>query len=893
MKIQLSSIQMKITLWAGLCLVLVAAAIIAYAALSVRQTALRAAQDNAIAVAQSHAAIIDAELEIPLDAARTLAQILKTVKTQQIELSRVEVNAMLRQMTTDNPTFLGTYTLWEPDAFDGQDAQYAGTTDHDATGRFTPYLVRSNGQVIADGGEEEFGDYYQIPKKMRQEAIIDPYLYSVAGDEILMTSLVVPIMVEGQFYGITGIDVQADFLQTLADQLDLYGKSASMVLISHNGLIAGVTDRPEMVGQSITEIHPNFIESGKLARLQQGESFTEYSGNAFEVYAPIDFGQAATPWSVNVIIPTKNLTAEATSLMWRLIGIGLLLTVVALGLLWLAAGQLAKPIRHMTRVAQDIAEVDLLALAQEMKALAGGDLTRRLTLTTQSLAVTSKDEVGQMSRAFNTIIGRLQETGQAFEEMTINLSQLIGRIAENTGSVGGAATRLSGTAAQAGEATAQIAATIQQVSQGVQEQATGLSRTVASIRHVSQTVEKVAKGAHKQAEAINQTSQAMGQLVSAIRIIGNGAEAQTQAVSQAQHSNNRLDQAVSQIVERSQTVSQFIQVTLQTAQSGQQTTQEAVAGMDQVGLATEQLAERIRHLGQQSGQIGTIIEVINEIAAQTNLLALNATIEAARAGEQGKGFAVVADEVRKLAEKSAQATGEIRAMIQAVQVGAEQAVTAMAQASQDVQTGISRSQASGTALQAIAGDTAELAQQMDLMVETVRGIQSAVAELKGAVEVVGQVTEQNRTATVEMQGVSEQVMQSVEQVSAVVEENSISTEAMAASTGKANEAIDQIASVSEENSAAVQEVSAAADEMSAQVRDVSASAQALQEMAQQLQQMVSQFKLNDSNSHPVRLTPPFDHDLERGETQLNPRLRNGAGRPESPSFQRAGEPARV
>ncbi|NJN95000.1 MAG: HAMP domain-containing protein [Anaerolineales bacterium] len=807
MKFQLKSIQMKIALWVGLCLLFVAAAIIAYAAFSVRQTALKAAEDNAIAVAQTEAGSVNSELEVPLDAARTLAQVLTAVKTEQIQLSRAEVNAMLKQVATDNPKFLAAYTLWEPNAFDGQDAKFVGTFGHDETGRFIPYHVHSEGKIIleplVDYEVEGAGDYYLIARRTHQETIIDPYIYPVAGVDVLLSSLIVPIVVDGQFYGITGIDIQIDFLQTLADQLDLYDKSASLVLISNQGLIAGATGRPELVGQSITELYPDFLESGKLTRLQQGELITEHSDDYFQVYAPIHFGQTTTPWAVNIIIPTQKLIAEATTLMWRLIGIGLLLTTVALGLLWLAAGQIAKPVRQMTKIAQNIAEVDLLALVQEVKMLAQGDLTRRLIITTEPLPVTSQDEIGQMSRAFNTIVSRLQETGQAFGETTVTLGHLIGQVAENTRKVGSAAEQILAIAEQSSHATTQVANTMQQVARGTQQQADSITKTAGSMDQMVRAIDGVAKGAQEQASSIGQTAQAVGELTTSIHKVARGTEAQNEAVSQAKKSGLALETAVQQISTQVDQVATFIKANLQTTQSGQQAAREAVAGIDQLGHATEKLAQSVVDLGKRSTQIGAIIETIDDIASQTNLLALNAAIEAARAGEHGKGFAVVADEVRKLAERSSLATKEIREMIQMVQNGAESTVEAMKQAGKDVQGGVTLTRQAGSAFEVITNGTADSAKQIEVALTALAAVQQATQQLDQAIEAVAQVASENRTLATQMGTVAQTTGEFIEQVSAVVEENSAATEEMSANAGEVSEAIADISSVSEENSAPI------------------------------------------------------------------------------------------
>jgi methyl-accepting chemotaxis protein len=249
--------------------------------------------------------------------------------------------------------------------------------------------------------------------------------------------------------------------------------------------------------------------------------------------------------------------------------------------------------------------------------------------------------------------------------------------------------------------------------------------------------------------------------------------------------------------------------------AGAETVRETLKGMESIRLKVGDSARKVEEMGRRSEEIGTIVEAIEDIASQTNLLALNAAIEAARAGEHGKGFAVVADEVRKLAERASSSTKEISALIKGIQKVVAEAVSSMAAGGKEVELGVLRANEAGQALESILRVTEAVNSQ---------------AELASA-------------AAVQMGEMAAELVSSSDTVSAVVEENTASTEEMAASSNEVTQSIENIASISEENSAAIEEVSASTEEMTAQVEEVSASADGLAEMARLLQSVVSQFRL--------------------------------------------------
>ncbi len=551
---------------------------------------------------------------------------------------------------------------------------------------------------------------------------------------------------------------------------------------------------------------------------------------------------------VEIIIHREATLAQiATS---RNVSLAIALTVT-LGLAFVLALILRRlviqPVQPLTAVAESIAlgnirfNLECAKRTDEIGRLAVSFQNMREYFS-QAVTVANRLAEGDLSVQVKRHSEK-DEWGRAMAQMVANWQAMVGQVAANVKTVESSSIQLTSVAYQASQITTIITEALQQITVEAQERNQSVDLTATAIEQVTRAIDGVAKGAQEQAGAVNETSQAMQYLADSTRTIRSGTDQQAKVILDAKNASSVLDAAVAEIDHMADQLAGYIQQNLTTARDGQHTSQRAVSGIDQLGQTTAQLAKRIEELGQRSAQIGAIVETIDNIAAQTNLLALNAAIEAARAGEHGKGFAVVADEVRKLAERSSQATQEIRTMILAVQQGAEQAVGAMNQAGAEVEAGIKLTREAGAAFEAISGGTTGSAEQIQATLQAVQVIQAAAGQIQQAIRAVTGVNERNQEVVIQMDSALDTVLNSIGQVSAVIEENTASTEEIAANAAEVNEALENITSASIENAAAIEEVSSATEDMNLQVTEISTSAAQLQDLTQTLQEMVRMFKL--------------------------------------------------
>jgi methyl-accepting chemotaxis protein len=221
------------------------------------------------------------------------------------------------------------------------------------------------------------------------------------------------------------------------------------------------------------------------------------------------------------------------------------------------------------------------------------------------------------------------------------------------------------------------------------------------------------------------------------------AVAQRDRIRQIGDSMREMVASVQNVSEDSSRASNSAGNAIEIARQGGQIVNDALVNMRMIAESVNATAKKIEELGNSSDQIGKIVAVIKEIANQTNLLALNAAIEAARAGEQGRGFAVVAGEVRRLAERTTNATKEIAQMIQTVQTETRQAVSQMKAGTAQVETGVETTSKAGASLEEIIAASQIVGDMISRISATASQQGGAAEEINGNVEQIARLTSES------------------------------------------------------------------------------------------------------------------------------------------------------
>ncbi|WP_298188924.1 methyl-accepting chemotaxis protein [uncultured Pseudomonas sp.] len=662
------SIQLKITLLAGLCLLAVVAVLVSASVIQASRSAELVKQASSSMLQESAQLRMTARGESQalqmqryfMDAyqyGRSAASQVLFIREQAEKRFldafdlREDLTRQVHSALEANPSLLGIYVAFEPNALDGKDELFVdqaslGSNDK---GRFSIYWSQGkSGDLVSESLTEEnladatpglsgapYNAWYSCPLEKNKVCLLDPYIDDADGVKTLMTSIAFPLEQAGKVIGVLGVDISLASLQELSNAAhkDLFDGAGHVSIISPAGLMAAHSRDSSLLGDKLEKAFSE--QHGDMLRMvANNRPEVLHHNGTLQVLQPILPTPESQPWGVLMEVPEEVLLARATQLEAEMdkmnthssaiaLGVGLAAGVVGILLIWLTALGVTRPILGVAAMLKDIASGE-------------GDLTRRLDYAKQ-------DELGELASWFNRFLDKLQPI-----------------IADVKRSV------------QDARSTADQSALIaSQTSDGMQQQYREVDQVATAFQEMSATAQDVAHSAAQAAEAARTADQASNE---GMNVIG-------------------------------------------------KTTSSIELLANEMNVAMQE----VEGLAESSEKIGSVLEVIRSIAEQTNLLALNAAIEAARAGEAGRGFAVVADEVRNLAKRTQDSVEEIRQVIEGLQSGTKEVVSTMHSSHRQAQGSVEQVEQAVAVLQRIS-QAVSVITDMNLQIASAAEEQSSVAE---------------------------------------------------------------------------------------------------------------------------------------------------------------------
>jgi len=675
-------------------------------------------------LAKQQATYWEGREETYLDKLDGIADIMGEYASVPIKDRRDQYDNMLLATLNNNPNFVSIFSVWKPNAMDGMDASSIGRPGSTSTGQYAMTYTRENGkiEVMKNPFLDEINEWINGPNALKDK-VDHPISYKVDGKDAFVIRIGVPITrtttdeVVGHLAILLDISAaQAAVTKTINDYIEI----SQMSIYSGNGFIMGNL-RPERVGKMLTEVEALYGVYQKDANeaVLTGKPFScsSYSNslktNVRIQMMPFQIGDSDNTWSVMIASTEKYIMKDVNAMRNFVIIMASISLAVAVVIIYFALNSTIKPIVKVAETLKDISEGE-------------GDLTR-------TIAVSSKDEVGDLAIYFNKTLEKIKH--------------LILLIKTQAGVLSGIGNDLSN----------------------------NMNKTATTVNEITAHIQSIKSRVLNQGASVTETNETMEQVVANINKLNGHVEDQSNNISQA---SSAIEQMVANINSVTNTL---------VNNTGNVRSLKEASEVGRTGL--QEVAADIKEISRESEGLLQINSVMQNIASQTNLLSMNAAIEAAHAGDSGKGFAVVADEIRKLAENSSVQSKTIGEVLKKIK-------SSIDKIAKSTETVLNRFELIDSNVKTVALQEENIRNAMEEQDQGSKQLLQSAGGLK-------ETTQEVKTGSQEMLEESKEVMNESHNLEKITKEITGDMNEIATGADQMNTAVHHVSEISEKNSEAI------------------------------------------------------------------------------------------
>ena len=426
-------------------------------------------------------------------------------------------------------------------------------------------------------------------------------------------------------------------------------------------------------------------------------------------------------------------------------------------LVWALALSVASFLALLTLLSRLVLVAPVSAMRVMARRLSEADLSSRVSGA-------STRELDELAEALNSIGQGLRDTLGRVRGVAESVAQVIDQISRTASTTTAGASTVLTRVEETSSAMVEMLGSLKGIAETVEVLFRSAEDSSSSIMEMATTNEEVAGNVTRMAASVEETTGAIGQMTFAIKEVARNIEDLLRSTEASASSIRELELATGEVQVNVVETSRLSEQVSRDAESGMESIQKTIAGIDKIKDSSRTASSVIEQLGKRVGEIGNIVDVIDDVAEQTNLLALNAAIIAAQAGEHGKGFAVVAEEIKDLSERTAASTKEIAELILAVQNESKNATAAMGQGVRHVEDGVLLGREAESALKKIQASARDSQQMVRAIAQATEEQAEGSRSITGSVERIRETIEQINKATTEQAKGSEQVMKAAEEM---------------------------------------------------------------------------------------------------------------------------------